>query len=117
MGYEFYPEGIGHVIRHVAESLSIPILVTENGIATKDDNKRIEYIRRALNGVKECKDAGISIMGYLHWSLLDNFEWQEGFEKTFGLVAVDRTTQERRPKPSLAFLGTCQKMFENSIID
>ena len=117
MGYEFYPEGIGHVIRHVAESLSIPILVTENGIATKDDNKRIEYIRRALNGVKECKDAGISIMGYLHWSLLDNFEWQEGFEKTFGMVAVDRATQERRPKPSLAFLGTCQKMFADRIKD
>ena len=117
MGYEFYPEGIGHVIRHVAESLSIPILVTENGIATKDDNKRIEYIRRALNGVKECKDDGISIMGYLHWSLLDNFEWQEGVEKTFGMVAVDRATQERRPKPSLAFLGTCQKMFANSIKD
>lgn len=111
MGYEFYPEGIGHVISHVAESLSIPILVTENGIATKDDSRRTEYIKRALAGLKECVDAGIPVIGYLHWSLLDNFEWQEGFAKTFGLVEVNRETQKRIPKPSLAYLGTFQEVF------
>lgn len=112
MGYEFYPEGIGHVIRHVAESLSIPILVTENGIATNDDSRRMEYIKRALAGVKECLDDGIPVIGYLHWSLLDNFEWQEGFAKKFGLIAVDRTTQQRNPKPSLKYLGTFREIFD-----
>lgn len=49
---------------------------------------------------------GIPVIGYLHWSLLDNFEWQKGFAKTFGLIAVDRTTQKRHPKESLKVLGT-----------
>lgn len=106
MGYEFYPEGIGHVIRHVAEQLSIPILVTENGVATDDDTRRIEYIKRALAGVKECVAEGIPVKGYLHWSLLDNFEWQEGYARTFGLIAVDRNTQKRYPKESLFVLGS-----------
>lgn len=109
MGYEFYPDGIGHVIRHVAESLSIPILVTENGIGTDDDTRRVEYIRRAVQGVKSCLEDGLSVIGYIHWSLLDNFEWQEGYEKTFGLIAVDRATQKRMPKPSLKYLGSLGK--------
>lgn len=106
MGYEFYPEGIGHVIRHVAESLSIPILVTENGIGTDDDTRRVEYIRRAIQGVRSCLEDGLPVIGYMHWSLLDNFEWQEGYAKTFGLIAVDRVTQKRIPKPSLMYLGS-----------
>lgn len=111
MGYEFYPEGIGHVIRHVADSLSIPVLVTENGIGTDDDTRRIEYIRRAAMGVKACVEEGIPVLGYLHWALLDNFEWQEGYAKTFGLIAVDRKTQERKPKDSLKYLGGIKKEF------
>ena len=111
MGYEFYPEGIGHVIRHVAEQLPKPIFVTENGIGTDDDSKRVEYIKRALAGVGECVADGIPVIGYLHWSLLDNFEWQEGYGKTFGLIAVDRSTQKRMPKPSLAYLGSFRNKF------
>lgn len=110
MGYEFYPEGIGHVIRRVAEQFPKPILVTENGIGTDDDSRRIEYIRRALAGVKECAADGIPVKGYLHWSLLDNFEWQEGYAKTFGLIAVDRSCQKRTPKPSLAYLGSFREV-------
>lgn len=113
MGYEFYPEGIGHVIRHVAKSVSIPILVTENGIGTDDDTRRIEYIKRAVAGVKSCLEDGLPVLGYMHWSLLDNFEWQEGYAKTFGLIAVDRTTQKRYPKPSLQYLGSLKEEFEN----
>lgn len=112
MGYEFYPEGIGHVIRHVYESLSIPVLVTENGIATADDSRRVEYIKRALSGIRECMEDGIPVLGYLHWSLIDNFEWQEGYAITFGLIAVDRSCQKRMPKPSLTYLGSFQKEFK-----
>lgn len=114
MGYEFYPEGIGHVVRHVAETYPKPVLVTENGIATEDDTRRVEYIKRALAGLKECIADGIPVIGYLHWSLLDNFEWQEGYSKTFGLIAVDRTNQKRYPKPSLACLGSLYKEFDES---
>lgn len=111
MGYEFYPEGIGHVLSRVAKETDLPLLVTENGIATDDDTRRVEYIRRALDGVRKCREDGVPVIGYLHWSLLDNFEWQEGFSKTFGLIVVDRSNQKRTPKPSLAYLGSMKKNF------
>ena len=106
MGYEFYPEALEHVIRKVAEEFKGEIIVTENGIATADDTRRVEFIRRALQGVNACINDGIPVKGYMHWSLLDNFEWQKGYSMTFGLVAVDRTTQTRYPKPSLKYLGS-----------
>lgn len=105
MEYEFYPQALGNVIRKVYEELPIPIMITENGIGTADDTRRIAFIKEALNGVKECRADGILVLGYLHWSLLDNFEWQKGFSKTFGLIAVDRETQTRYPKESLRVLG------------
>ena len=105
MGYEDYPESIGHVIRKVAESFHGELIVTENGIATDDDTRRCEFIREAFGGIMECVRDGIPVTGYCHWSLLDNFEWQAGFGKTFGLIAVERSTQERKPKKSLRVLG------------
>jgi beta-glucosidase len=56
------------------------------------------------------------MIGYIHWSLLDNFEWQEGYEKTFGLIAVDRATQKRAPKPSLKYLGNLGKEISHEIL-
>ena len=82
------------------------MIVTENGIATDDDNRRIEFIREALDGIHSCIADGISVKGYMYWSLLDNFEWQLGYSKTFGLIAIDRSTQTRYPKESLRFLGS-----------
>ncbi len=105
MGYEFYPQSLANVIRKVAKELPIPILVTENGIATTDDTRRVAYIDQATAGVRECLAEGITVRGYLYWSLLDNFEWHKGFSKTFGLIAVDRSTQTRKPKESLYALG------------
>lgn len=106
MDYEFYPQALGNVIRKVHEVLPIPIMVTENGIATADDRRRIAFIEQALASVESCIADGIPVVGYCHWSLLDNFEWQKGYSMTFGLIAVDRTTQKRSPKPSLAYLGS-----------
>ena len=106
MDYEFYPEALANVIRKVAGKIKGEILVTENGVATDDDTRRVEFIRRALQGVESCIADGIPVKGYLYWSLLDNFEWQKGFSMTFGLIAVDRTTQARQPKPSLKYLGS-----------
>ncbi len=106
MGYEFWPEALEGTIRRAWEvTEQTPIYVTENGIGTDDDTRRVEYVQRALRGVRRCLDDGIDIRGYTYWSALDNFEWALGYKPTFGLIAVDRETFERRPKPSAAWLG------------
>jgi len=113
MGYEFYPESLEHTIRYANKETGVPVIVTENGVATEDDRKRIEYIQRALQGVKRCLADGIDVRGYIQWSLLDNFEWTFGYMPKFGLIAVDHETQKRTPKPSAAFLGNIAR--NNSI--
>lgn len=105
MDYEFYPEALEHVIREVHKDFKKELIVTENGIATADDSRRVEFISRALAGVSSCVADGIPVKGYCYWSLMDNFEWQKGYSMTFGLIAVDRKTQTRHPKESLAYLG------------
>jgi len=105
MGYEYYPESLGGVLGFVARHWPKPILVTENGISTRDDGQRVQFIRRALLSLHDCLSQGIDIRGYFYWSLLDNFEWHLGYAQHFGLIAVDRTNFERRPKESLYFLG------------
>ncbi|MDQ8735620.1 family 1 glycosylhydrolase [Paenibacillus sp. LHD-38] len=105
MGNEFYPQGLEAVIRYISKHLDKPIFVTENGVATDNDERRIAFIDRALRGIHACIADGIPVQGYMHWSLLDNFEWQLGFSKRFGLIAVDRATQVRHPKPSANHYG------------
>ena len=110
MGYEFYPEAIGNVVRRVHEVFHGDLIITENGVATDDDTRRVEYIRRALAGVQKCVEDGIPVKGYMYWSLMDNFEWQKGFAMQFGLISVDRKNgQKRTSKPSLAYLGSFAK--------
>jgi beta-glucosidase len=84
----------------------IPVIVTENGYSGDDDTRRVEYVRRALHSVLDCIDDGIDVRGYTYWSLLDNFEWAFGYRPKFGIVGVDRTTQERIVKPSARYLGS-----------
>jgi beta-glucosidase len=106
MGYEFWPEALEATIRRATEvTRGVPVLVTENGIGTADDDERIEYVTRALRGVERCLADGIDVRGYVYWSLMDNLEWTFGYRPTFGLVAVDRTTQTRAAKPSAHSLG------------
>jgi beta-glucosidase len=110
MGYEVWPESLEACIRRANEVTDgTPIIVTENGIGTDDDELRIEYVSRALRGVQNCLDDGIDVRGYTYWSLMDNFEWDKGYKPTFGLIAVDRSTFERQPKPSAAWLGGIAK--------
>jgi beta-glucosidase len=106
MGYEFYPESLEHTIRYASRETGVPVIVTENGVGTEDDKDRIGYINRALQGVKRCLADGVDVRGYIHWSLLDNFEWVFGYVPKFGLIAVDRETQKRTPKPSAMLLGS-----------
>src|SRR5579859_782716 len=104
-GMEFYPECVEHVVRYAAKETGVPIFVSENGIATEDDTRRVEYVQRAVAGVKRAIDDGVDVRGYIAWSLMDNFEWMSGYEPKFGMVAVDLKTQKRTIKPSAAILG------------
>ena len=109
MGYEFWPDALEQAIRYAHAHVAVPIYVTENGISTEDDTRRVEYIKRALNGVRNCLADDIDVRGYIHWSLLDNFEWIHGYRPKFGLISVDRQTQERTVKPSARYLGEIAK--------
>ncbi len=106
MGEQFYPQGLEATIRYAHAATGKPVYVTENGVATEDDTRRVAYIQQALQGVKACLADGIPLKGYIHWSLMDNFEWVFGYRPKFGLVAVDRATQVRTPKPSAVLLGS-----------
>ena len=105
MGYDFTPDAIERSGRLVAGRTRKAIYVTENGVATEDDTRRIAYIRGAIAGVQRCIADGIDLRGYFHWSLLDNWEWMAGYKPKFGLVSVDPKTFRRTPKPSARFLG------------
>lgn len=109
MGYEDYPASIGNIVRKVAKEFKGELVVTENGMATEDDSRRCVFLKEAVASVLAAKADGIPVTGYMCWSLLDNFEWQAGYSKTFGLIAVDRKTQTRTPKESLYVLGAIAK--------
>ncbi|KUN78095.1 glycoside hydrolase family 1 protein [Streptomyces griseoruber] len=105
VGTAYRPDALAIAVRHTAEVTGgLPILITENGIAIGDDARRIAYTGEALEHLGKAIADGVDVRGYLHWSLLDNYEWGH-WAPTFGLVAVDRETFERHPKPSLAWLG------------
>jgi beta-glucosidase len=102
---EFYPQALEATVRWVAKATGRPVIVTENGVATNDDSRRILYIDRALAGLGRAISDGVDVRGYIHWSLLDNFEWNRAYTAQFGLVAVDRTSFRRTMKPSGLHLG------------
>lgn len=99
-GSEIYPDSLGGAVRYAWEVAKVPVLVSEHGIGTADDMQRAAFIPPALKSLKAAMDAGVPVLGYIHWSLLDNFEWVFGYEPRFGLVSVDRKTFKRTLKPS-----------------
>jgi beta-glucosidase len=100
-GWEIAPETLGPLI-HEANLSGLPLLITENGIADGNDRVRAEFLRLHFEEIRKAEARGIPIHGYFHWSLLDNYEWLDGFEPKFGLYAVDRSTMQRTPRPSVA---------------
>jgi beta-glucosidase len=106
MGYEFWPEALGATLERAwSYTGGTPLIATESGIGTGDDARRIEYIDRAVASVQAAMESGVDVRGFLYWSALDNFEWHLGYGPRFGLIEVDRETQERRLKPSAAHFG------------
>ncbi|GAA3974095.1 family 1 glycosylhydrolase [Actinomadura viridis] len=104
-GWEYYPRAVGHALRHTASIVGdVPLIVTENGIATADDTRRIAYYTGALDEVGAAIEDGLDVQGYLAWSALDNYEWGS-YTPTFGLIAFDPETFARTPRPSAHWLG------------
>lgn len=98
-GWEVWPEGIYRTIKDVGR-FKVPIFITENGIADATDRMRWPFIRDHLSWVAQAMHDGIDVRGYLYWSLLDNFEWEDGYAPRFGLITVDYETQKRTIRPS-----------------
>lgn len=97
--WEIYPEGLYKMLMEYKQ-YGLPILITENGICSNNDNDRIDFIKAHLREAHRAIGKGVPVFGYLHWSLMDNFEWTHGFGPRFGLVEVDYATQRRIVKPS-----------------
>ncbi|WP_043428270.1 glycoside hydrolase family 1 protein [Cystobacter fuscus] len=102
IGWEVWPEGFGQVLREL-KRYGLPVWVTENGIDDRSGERRPAYLREHLEQVLTARAEGVDVRGYLYWSLLDNFEWLEGWGPRFGLYHVDFETLERRPTPACQF--------------
>lgn len=99
LNWEIYPQGLFRILRSLKRQ-ALPVLITENGIADRDDVLRPEYLLTHLTAVHRAIESGVRVGGYLHWTAFDNFEWAEGYSAKFGLIACDPNTQERRLRPS-----------------
>jgi beta-glucosidase len=105
LGWSMTPAEIQYTLERLHNKYRLPIIITENGLADADDNKRQWWITQTLIGVQKAMDNGVNVQGYLHWSLLDNFEWDKGVWPRFGLVAVDYRTMKRTLRPSSIWFG------------
>ena len=112
MGWAIDGDVLYWTIRFYSERYHLPVMVTENGMANDDcggadgkvhDEKRIAFLRDYLGGVKRAVNEGIDVLGYQHWSLMDNCEWAEGYGPRFGLIHIDYKTQKRTLKDSAYF--------------
>ncbi|MBN2478833.1 MAG: glycoside hydrolase family 1 protein [Parachlamydiales bacterium] len=107
--YRFHPEGIYKAIEEIS-SLNVPIYITENGIADREDKNRDVFIKRYLYSLSKAIEDGYDVRGYFYWTLVDNFEWNEGFLQKFGLFEFDHDTKIRTLKPgAIAY----KKIIEN----
>ena len=99
-GWEYYPEGLYNVLKFVAQRYRVPLFVTENGTSDKHDGPRQAYLVSHMNMVERLVEEGVDIRGYLHWSLVDNFEWASGYTQRFGLVLVNFEQKDLIPRGS-----------------
>jgi beta-glucosidase len=102
IGWEFWPEGFGQVLGELGR-YGLPVWVTENGIDDRGGQRRPTYVHAHLEQLLAARARGVDVRGYLYWSLLDNFEWLEGWGPRFGLYHVDFETLERRPTPACRY--------------
>ncbi|MFH1995855.1 MAG: glycoside hydrolase family 1 protein [Candidatus Omnitrophota bacterium] len=104
LGWEVYPEGLYLLLKDISK-YRLPCIITENGICADDDGDRSRFIEEHLDALFRAKAGGVRVFGYLYWSLLDNFEWADGYGPRFGIVDVDYKTQKRTVRKSAYFLS------------
>ena len=108
LGWDIYPEGLYQLLLKL-KKYNLPVMITENGVCTSDDDLRWEFIAGHLKSIHRALGQGVAVSGYLYWSLLDNFEWDKGFGPRFGLIDVDYATFKRTLRPSaLKFAQVCK---------
>jgi beta-glucosidase len=108
LGWDVYPQGLYDLLLSF-QRFKLPLLILENGICTDDDNLRWDFIRQHLQKIRLAMEKGVNILGYIYWSLLDNYEWDKGFSHRFGLIEVDYKTYARRPRESAKkFAAVCR---------
>ena len=109
LGWEILPKGIYYVLKNL-QKYNLPIYITENGLADAEDKNRAEFIREHLKYVHKAISKGANVKGYLHWSLLDNFEWADGFEPRFGLIEMNYENMETKTRQSaVEYAKICEK--------
>jgi beta-glucosidase len=114
LGWDESPADIQHALERWNEKYHLPILITENGVADGEDAHRQQWITKTLLGMQKAMESGVELEGYLHWSLLDNFEWDKGRWPRFGLAQVDYDTLERTLRPSAKWFGKIIKHLKES---
>jgi len=108
LGWDIYPEGLAQVLISL-KKYNLPVIVAENGICTLDDDERWEFIQSHLKSVHHAMSQGVDVMGYLYWSLMDNFEWAYGYAPRFGLIDINYETSQRTIRESAKkFARVCQ---------
>jgi beta-glucosidase len=100
LGWEIVPEGLYNVLKTVGARYGKPIVVTENGLGTQSERKRIRYLREHIAQMRRAMEDGVDVRGYFPWTLVDNYEWKEGWHGQFGLFSYDRRTKERILEPA-----------------
>lgn len=108
LGWDIYPKGLYDVLMSL-KKYNLPVMITENGICTKDDGQRWKYIYDHLKFIHKAMADGVKVTGYLYWSLMDNFEWDKGFTPRFGLVDINYKTYKRSVRKSAKkFAEVCE---------
>jgi beta-glucosidase len=111
LGWDIYPQGLYKLLMAM-KKYNLPVLITENGICTQDDDLRWDYLRQHLKELSRAIDQGVEVIGYIYWSLIDNFEWDKGFTPRFGLVQVDYQNYKRTIRASAKKLAEVFKSGE-----
>ena len=108
LSWDIYPQGLYDILLKL-KKYKLPVIISENGICTADDTKRWDFIAEHLKAIHQAMAQGVDVRGYLYWSLLDNFEWDKGFDPRFGLIDVDYKTFKRHVRESARkFAKVCE---------
>lgn len=109
LGWDMQPQYLERALERLSEKYKKPIIVTENGLADASDEDRQWWLMQTILAMQRAMRNGVELLGYFHWSLTDNFEWDKGYWPRFGLYAVDYRTMERTPRPSAVWFAKVLK--------